>query len=376
MSVPALCRSLQTAGLDITLYAFKPEEKNVAVSVEIEPFRIMWQTPFPGSRQIPTMKLVRRLREDLRSFDLVHLNSLWNPAISMTAQACRHAGVPYLVSPRGMLQRSALKQRQMLKWVYYWLFERHTLIGARALHFFTEAEALDSQPLIGGSAVPLVIPNGIDPSLSKNVAAGRFRHAYPALKERTILLYLGRLHPSKGLDLQLRALPALVKRFPRVMWVLVGPDQGEWTRLWREIRSRGLESYVFWTGPLPHARCLEALADADVFLLTSRHEAHSMAMNEALSLGVPVVITETLHFQEVEDANAGYVVPWDPMSLAAAVTDILQHEDAGARMRQAGPRLVANWLAWPRVADAMIRAYQRILAAPGRDQLKGTVPCR
>ncbi|HJU05318.1 MAG TPA: glycosyltransferase, partial [Nitrospiraceae bacterium] len=240
----------------------------------------------------------------------------------------------------------------------------------------TEAEARDSGTLMEGRAFPIVIPNGIDPSLRTNVATGRFRHAHPNFIGKKILLFSGRLHPSKGLELQLHALAVLVKQFPQVMWVLVGPDQGMWARLRHEACSLGLESYVFRTGLLPHEQCLEALADADVLLLTSHHEAHSMAMNEALCLGVPIVMTDTLHFKEVQEAGAGYVVPWDPGSLAAAVADILQHHDRAVSMRQAGLRLVTDRLAWPKVADAMVRAYEHILAASGRMQAARTSSCR
>ena len=365
-SVPALCRSLHAAGADVTLCTFKRNGRNTTVSTETEPYRIQWQAPFPGSRQIPTYRFLRYLRQELRSVDLVHLNSLWNPAISLAALACRRAGVPYVVSPRGMLQRAALERRRMLKSVYYRLFERYTLGGARAVHFFSENEASDARPLICGRAFPFVIPNGIDLDLGKNVTAGRFRRAYPTLKGRRILLFIGRLHVSKGLDLQLQALTILVKRFPDIVWVLVGPDQGEWAYLSREISTLDLKSYVLWTGQLSHERCLEALADADVFLLTSRHEAHSMAMNEALCMGVPMVMTDSLHCQKIEEARAGCVVSWDPVDLAGAVADILRDQDLAASMRQAGPQLAAEWLAWPNVANTMIRAYVRVLGAPIR----------
>jgi glycosyltransferase involved in cell wall biosynthesis len=362
--IPALCRSLWTAGVDVALCTFKRNERSVTVSAKAEPFRIQWQKPFSKSRQIPTIRYFQHLRQELGSVDLVHLNSLWNPMISLTASACRQAGVPYLVSPLGMLQHTALKRSRMLKRCYYWLLERHTLSGARAVHFFTDAEALDSRQLVTGKTVPVVIPNGVDPNLAANVTAGRFRQTYPSLQGRRILLFLGRLHPSKGLDLQLRALAVVVKHFPEVMWVLVGPDQGEWVHLSRTISTLGLQSHVLWTGQLSHRTCLEALVDADVFLLTSLHEAHSMAMNEALAVGVPVILTDTVQFDPIQEWGAGSIVPRSAEPLADAISNVLKSDLLSQKMREAGRRLAFEYLAWPKIAVRMADTYENILSMP------------
>ena len=83
-------------------------------------------------------------------------------------------------------------------------------------------------------------------------------------------------------------------------------------------------------------------------------------------MGVPMVMTDSLHCQKIEEARAGCVVSWDPVDLAGAVADILRDQDLAGSMRQAGPQLAAQWLAWPNVANTMIRAYVRVLGAPIR----------
>jgi glycosyltransferase involved in cell wall biosynthesis len=311
---------------------------------------------------LPTAEFYRRLREEVGQFDLVHLHSLWNPVISVAAFACREAGVPYLLSPRGMLQAGALGRKKVLKRIYYRLLERRTLAGARALHFFTEAEARDSKHLLNNNISSFVVPSGVETDLATAVQRGRFRKAYPFLQGKRIMLFLGRLHWSKGLELQAQALGHLVKRFPDLVWVLVGPDGGDWARLLGQVCHTSGERHIFWTGSLPRQQCLEALADADVFLLTSRHEAHSMAMNEALAIGVPLVITDTVGFDEVKQWGAGYVVPWDPLRLATAVSGVLEHPEQAHKMREAGRRLAADRLAWPKVAEAMARVYDEVTA--------------
>ena len=357
-SVPALCRALHTAGVDVELYAFRRKGTTVTVSAQDAAFPIRWLTPLPGSRQLPTVSYYRQLLRNIPSFDLVHLHSLWNPTISVAAAACRRVGVPYMISPRGMLQEGALRRRRTLKTVYYRLWEHRTLESARAFHFLTEAEAADSRSLLNGHTPYFVVPSGTDLGLAKGIQPGAFRARYPFLQGKRILLFLGRLHWSKGLELQAQALARLIKDFPHLVWVLVGPDGGEYHRLFRRICTMGLRDYVFWTGLLPRAACLEALVAADVLLLTSRHEAHSMAMNEALAVGVPLVITDTVQFDEVGASGAGYVVRWDADHLAVAIAEILNHPKQAHQMRVAGRRLAAERLAWPKVAEAMVQEYR------------------
>lgn len=363
-SVPALCRALSRGGINVRLYTFQGGQVESGASSSEESIPIERFRPFPGSRQFPTLTFYRRIRQDLERCDLVHLHSLWNPVVSLAAFTCRQAGVPYVVSCRGMLQQGAVDRKEWRKRIYYSLWEERTLAGAAAIHFFTAAELRDSRHFLKDPNRFFVVPNGIDPSLAKNVVKGRFREAFPDLKGKQIMLFLGRLHPVKGLELQAEVLALLVQQFPSLVWVLVGPDDGDWPRLSRCISSLGLERHVLWTGPLHGSRCLEALADADVFLLTSRHEAHSQAMNEALASGVPLVITDTVQYDEIEEWGAGYVTSRKAPQVAAALANILAHPQKAREMADAGRRLAAERLEWSRVADAMVQVYEKVLAGP------------
>lgn len=360
-SVPALCRALQNVKVDVTLYAMRRHGAGGTVSDRDEVFSIRWFEPFPGSLQLPTLEFHESIRKEAHHFDLIHLHSLWNPAISVAALGSRQTATPYLLSPRGMLQNGALLRKHYLKKSYFWLWEHRTIYGARAVHFLSEAESRDSQKLLDGKVSSFVVPSGIDPNLAQKVTPGKFREAYPALENKRVLLFLGRLHWSKGLELQLHALDIIVKNIPNVIWVLVGPDEGEWDRLSRLISELRLNDHVFWTGPLRRQKCIEALADADIFLLTSRHEAHSMAMNEALAVGVPMVLTQTVQFGEAAACGAAKIACWDSKSVAEAIMEILRNEKSALEMRSAGRSFATERLAWPKIGAAMAQRYQQIL---------------
>ena len=171
------------------------------------------------------------------------------------------------------------------------------------------------------------------------------------------MLFLGRLHAIKGLDLQLRALQELTPKFPDLIWLLVGPDDGEWHRLDSLIKNMGLESHVKWLGPVMGDERFSALADVDVLVQTSFYECQSMTINEALAVGVPLVVTDSINYGEVQSAGAGYVVKSDPTELAQAIELILASPDDGAAMRKAGRRFAAAELEWSRIATKVNSAY-------------------
>jgi len=359
-SVPELCRALSRRGLRVSLLTIGRDPGPPAAGAEDDPIEIVSYSPFPGSTSFPDRRFAPRVRDTLREVDVVQLNGLWNPAISLAADACRRARIPYVLSPRGMLQVTAMQRKHSRKLAYYYLWDRRTVAGAAAIHFFNEYDSEVSKARTPLGMRTALIPNGIDDELQQKVGRGRFRARHRSLTGRKIIISVGRVHWSKGLDVQCEAMAWLAKERDDFAWVLVGPDQGAWEELSRSIAFHGLEDRVLWTGLLPHPQVLEAVADANVFLLTSRHEAHSVAMNEALALGCPVVLTDTVGFDAVRRRGAGIVCQRDAVSLAAAIGDAMWDPPRAARMADAAIALAREELAWSRVAEATATLYSSV----------------
>jgi glycosyltransferase involved in cell wall biosynthesis len=284
---------------------------------------------------VAAWNLSAQIASNYGQFDLVHIHSLWNPVATLAAAGARRARLPYVVAPRGMLDEVCLDRRHNLKRLYAALFERHTVEGAALLHFLSESEAESTRIKWFRFPKHFVAPNGINLTRS-SIERGSFRRSFPELKDRQLMLYLGRLHPIKGLDLQLQALSKLVKSNPQIMWVLIGPDDGEWQRLQKAIRELGLEDNARWLGPMMGQERLAALAESDVVVQTSFYECFSTTISEALAVGAPLVITDTVHRPEVERAGAGQVIGRDADELASAIEDILRSPERAESMRAAG----------------------------------------
>jgi glycosyltransferase involved in cell wall biosynthesis len=359
-SVAELCRTLAGHGAEVTLFSTNVPGSPITIDPKQERYEVKLfpagKGSLAGARQIN-----KAIRQRAGDFDLIHVHSLWNFTVTLAAAAARKAKIPYVLAPRGMLSEACLRQhRYALKRAYAGTFDRETVEGAARLHFLNEDEWRSSQSRWFQNPEHFLAPNGID--LNENsVRPGSFREQFPELDGRRIMLFLGRLHPIKGLDLQLEALERLKPKYPDLIWLLVGPDEGEWRRLDSLIKKMGLAANVKWMGPVMGDDRLAALVDADVLLQTSLYECQSMTVNEALAVGVPLVVTDSINYSAVETSGAGFVVKRDAAELAAAIDAILQAPDKREEMRIAGRRFANAELSWSRIGSIVQAAYNEAI---------------
>jgi glycosyltransferase involved in cell wall biosynthesis len=360
-TVPELCRALTKVGTDVTLFSTHTLGNGLAVDPSGEPYEVVLFPAQDGSLS-GALQIHKAIKERASDFDLIHIHSLWNFTVTLAAMAARKAKIRYVITPRGMLSEACLRQRRYsLKHAYAWTFDRRTVEGAARLHFLNRYELRASQSGWFRNPQHFLARNGVDLNL-KSVRPGSFRARFPELEGRPIMLFLGRLHPMKGLDLQLQALQRLIPKYPGLIWLLIGPDDGEWPRLNSLINKTGLGAHVKWIGPVMGDERFSALADADVVLQTSFYECQSMTVNEAVAVGVPLVVTDSINYGEVQSAGAGYVVRRDAAEIAIAIDVILRTSELGQEMRKAGRRFAAAELSWTRIARTVNRAYMDLLS--------------
>lgn len=359
-TVPELCRVLAGSGTQVTLFSTHVPGNDLTIDPKKEPYEVGLFAATDGSLS-GARQVYRAIRERAKDFDLIHIHSLWNYTTTLAAAAARKHSMPYVLAPRGMLSDACLRQhRYLLKRAYAWTFDRRTVEGATRLHFLNAAEENASRDGWFSCPKSFSAPNGTDMS-AVNTPSGAFRERFPELSGHQIMLFLGRIHAIKGLDVQLQALERLIPRYPDLTWVLIGPDDGEWPHLKVLIHRSGMESRVKWIGPIMGNERFAALADADIFVQSSHYECQSMSVNEALAVGVPTVVTDSTNYDEVQSAGAGYVVRRDAGELADAIASILNSPDKGAAMRDAGRRFAARELAWPIIGRVVHAAYDDML---------------
>lgn len=365
--VQGRCNPDSANGVDKTVFFLSSAQAALGHSVGIFALSAKPVIEIPGVETRNYASFLQRfaapdaLVSQLRSWEpsVVHLHSAYVPPNIMLAQRLRRDGIPYVVTPNGVLSSALLNRRPYLKLPYKYMLERPYLNRAAFVHAVGDAEEINKY----GVTAPIVFaPNGFNlAALPEGLSPGLLQTRLPQFAGRPVALFLGRLDVmQKGLDLLLQSLAVAAQQSSDLALVLVGPDwQGGRERL-RELVSRlGLDDRVAFWGPAFGREKFELLASADLFVHPSRWEGLPFALIEALAVGRPCVVTPAADpVAFVSRSGAGRTVDTTVEQLAAALAGMarLSREQLDQQGR-AGRRLVEEELSWARIAETLTSAY-------------------
>ena len=266
-------------------------------------------------------------------------------------------GVPLVYHPHGMLEPWILARSRAKKQLAHWLFEDANFRSARLWRALTVREA-DQIRGLGLTAPVVVLPNGIEP------AAFDFPVPRPLpQQDRRQILFLGRLHPKKGLPMLVAAWARLVTQARDWELVIAGPDEnGHRAEVEAQVRAAGLTDTVQFRGAVTGEAKRNCWREAEVFVLPSHSEGFPMAVLEACAAGLPVVATDACNFPELKAAEAGWECPATVEGVTAALGEAIVASDVERRQRgERGRRLVETRYAWPGIAAALHAECVRLL---------------
>jgi glycosyltransferase involved in cell wall biosynthesis len=254
------------------------------------------------------------LRENAARYDCVLVHGIWAYHSLAAWQVLRNTNVPYLVFTHGMLDpwfKRRYPLKHLKKWLYWPWAEYRVLRDAKTVLFTCEEErrlARESFWLYrcNERVVNWGIPySGGDPAAQKQV----FLEQYPELRGKRLALFLGRIHPKKGCDLLIEAFASVLGDQPDWHLVMAGPDQvGLQEQLVRLARTRNIADRITWTGMILGSVKLGAITAAEVFVLPSHQENFGIVVSEALSRGIPALISKSVNiWREIEQDGAGIV---------------------------------------------------------------------
>ena len=372
-SVSLLCRELAHLGLDITVYATTANgaanlPANLDQSLDLGGVKVF---RFPLQFRLNyfySPELALAIRNSIRSFDLIHITSIWNYPGLPAAREARKQGIPYLYSARGSLIQEdypGVWRKNLKKSLYYRLLLESNFQYASAIHYTAQMERKQSVPLVGSGLPSFIIPNGIDcnefANLPNRVEGLRFFGGLP--ENARIVSYLGRLHPRKALDVLIRAFKSLSERFPETFLLLGGPDGGHETFLRALVAELGMEAHVRFLGMLNSEQRRLLFGCTDIFTLTGyRGENFGMAVVEAMAAGLPVIVSQSVCiYEDIVTDKAGVSVNVDEAQLTGALTELLADPEQLRQMGKAAYASARKRYDKQIVASRMAVAYQDIL---------------
>lgn len=356
-AVTAACSGLARAGVAVDLVSQEfgdPGDRNIlpeagAVRVSLAQAS---RLPLLGTVYSPGLRaLVKRTCRDAGT-GLVHDHGLWLPANHAVAAVCRDLRLPLVASPHGMLSPDALAHDKGKKRVAWWAFQRRDLSSAAAVCVTSGQEADDVRAAGCGRPIA-VIPHGVDMPAMPTGSAAR--------DGPRIALYLGRIHPIKGLLALVEAWATVRPQGWRV--VVAGPDEEGYRKVVEEAVARaGLGDAFAFPGAVFGAAKTALYESASLFVSPSLSENFGVTIAEALAHRLPVIATKGAPWGSIAQEGCGWWVDPGARALAAAIREATALPDAELRAMGGRGRLyVERSFDWARVVAMLIALYGWVL---------------
>lgn len=344
-SVPRLCQSLAACGNQVELTCIAARGGITGVTLDLHP-----QWPILGRFAIST-SLAGALGRKAREVDIVHNHSLWSMVNVAAGWVVPGRRAKLVTSPRGTLSTWALGRSRGVKRVL-WPLQRRALSRADLLHATSEVEFQEIRAQ-GFTAPVALVPNGIDlPNLPPS---------WPYTGVRT-LLFLSRIHPTKGLDRLLHAWVELQARHPSWRLVIAGRGEEAHVQEVHELaKSLGVQRVEF-PGPLYGEAKAQAYFGADLFVLPTHSENFGMVVAEALAHGCPAVVSRGAPWPGLQAEECGWWVDNSVQSLTAALDAAMQlPAEQLVAMGLRGRAWMARDYGWEAIGQKMDSAYRWLL---------------
>ena len=370
--VLGLSAALATKNIDVTIITTDsngdigqlPLDVPLNEPIQQNGYQIIYFRCYPWRRYKFSFSLLQWLNENARQFDLAHIHALFSPVTTLAATIARYHHLPYIIRPCGMLDPADLQKKKRLKQIYATLLERPNLAGAAAIHFTSKEEAKISERFGLGSTGKIPVPR--DLVIPLGVTAGLFPKR---LRESQvpIILFMSRIAPKKGLDLLIPALENILGSGIEFHFILAGsnPQDADYeTKIKVQIHNSSLAKYTTITGFVSGELKAELLTKADLFVLPSYYENFGIAVAEAMTAGVPVVISDRIHIAEdIQQAEAGWVGPLEVGAIANSIKSALLNPQERQRRGLNGKEYAKKHYNWEAIAQQTIDAYQQILSS-------------
>ncbi|MEA5620808.1 glycosyltransferase [Cronbergia sp. UHCC 0137] len=302
------------------------------------------------------------LFKNVRDYDLVHTNAIFSYPVLPAYWSCQIHKIPYIATPRGMLEPWALAYKSWKKKLYFNLLEKPALQKANSIQMLASIEAKRIKSLHLKPSL-VIIPNGIDGKDFETLSNPEiFYNQFPETRNKTLIIFLGRIDPKKGLDLLAPAFAKAYQKFPQTRLILVGPDNTGFLPTAESYFSKaGCINAVTFTGMLTGEMKYAALAAANIYVAPSYSEGFSMSVLEGMASGLPCVITTGCNFPEAATAKVASVVEINTEQITKALIELLENPLQAKEMGDRARKFILENYTWDQVAAKLVKVYSDII---------------
>ena len=242
-------------------------------------------------------------KQNFINIDLIHLHELWNIKVMLIMIKSSFLGIPNIMTFHGVLNHWSMQKKKFIKIIFLKIFSKYIFKLSNGLHFLTQQEyyeAANYSKYIKNKA--FILQNGV--KLSSKINSNKYD-----TKKKLNLLYLGRIHPKKGIQDLISVFNLIKKKHNNIYLTIVGPKSEFLDMLKNKVSKLKLEKYIFFEKPVyEESEKRKYYIKSDFFILPSYDEADSMAIKESIGHGLPVIITKECKFEDVEKHNIGFLI--------------------------------------------------------------------
>ncbi len=308
----------------------------------------------PGERASAARAHIDRLAPRI-----IHIHCMWEGLVRHVAAHARKRRIPYVLSTHGMLHPYALSQKRLKKWVYLQVFP--SLIGgAGELYALNREEADYIKARFRKPSS--VLPNGIVVEDYSAPESGIFRARVPALGAKPFILFVGRLHPIKGIDLLIRSYAHARSRGLGLELVIVGPNEVQQPELESLARELGISDHVHFPGGMFGPEKRDGFAACTIFAHRPRFEGFGITVVEGLAAARPVVTTKECKLDGAAEAGALRQSTDTDEAFGDALLEVAALADEGRALGVRGREWVKANLSWESLVLRTEASYDRVCA--------------
>ncbi|MFX0132585.1 MAG: glycosyltransferase [Candidatus Hodarchaeota archaeon] len=309
-----------------------------------------------------TPNLLFHLKKMIKKFDVIHIHEYRTFQDIIVSHFARYYNIPYVIQTNGSLiykDEKKIKKRIFdYIWGYNHLYKASKLI---ALSKFEVAQYRSfGIPYNKISLIPSVFDHTTHIDLSDR---GNFRKQYNINMDEKIILYLGRIHKQKGLDILVKAFFQVSQNMKNVYLIIVGPDDGYLSELKDMIIKLKLNKKVILTGPLYNEEKFEVYKDSNIFVLPSRYEAYSRSLREALTFGLPVIATKVGGTGDlIIDGKTGLLIDSENIEqLSNSILYLLNNFKKSINIGKKGKLFIKNKFSTKKIVDKIEKLYENMI---------------
>lgn len=345
-SVPLLVKGLAELGVDIALMTIRSENMNIH-ALEGTTAKLKLFEPSFSRKEIRQYLIAE-------GFDLIQIQSMWELSYHKVMAEARKLGIPYIVTPRGMLEPWSMSHKKWKKKLGWWLYQRKDVQKAACVYATARMEA-EHVTELGITTCKAVIPNGIETD------------AYPCKTSfdvvRKQVLFLGRIHVKKGIEILFDAWKRVYPDYSKWQLLVVGNGEADYKHsLENKAEILGLKDCIKILPPMFGAAKTKIYQESAMFCLPSYSENFGMTIAEAMSCGTPVITTKNCPWEILNESKIGWCIDLSVDNIERALREAMTMTPTDLyEMGQQASKLISENYDYRVVTRNTLRLYKWLL---------------